>query len=176
MRDGWRGGSERDSPARNDEARRTAVRAGKRIETATDWIDSRTRVRRWIATDMYRHVKRHSISVLSLELHAMRDSVEDIRTLDELRDFIHQKLCEKENLLPDQFRMSEMQLIKRGRSCGMQFLLQGPRSVRLGAIWASDHNEIYLYDTQGVRYQKVRLKCRLRIDEQPSDAVDRPAA
>lgn len=104
----------------------------------------------------------------------MRDASEDIRSLEELRDFIHRRLCEKENLLPDQFRMTEMQLVKRGRCCGLQFLLQGPRRVRLGAIWAADQNEIYLYDTQGVRYQKIRLKGRLKIG--PEDSESRPAA
>ena len=106
----------------------------------------------------------------------MRETVDDsIRSLDELREFIHRRLCEKENLLPDQFRMSEMQLVKRGRPCGLQYLLQGPRSVRLGAIWAADHNEIYLYDTQGVRYQKVRIKHRLKLEDQPLE-IERPAA
>ena len=105
----------------------------------------------------------------------MRESVEELQTLDELRAFIHRKLCEKENLLADQFHMSEMALIKRGRKCGMQFLLQGPRRVRLGAIWACDQNAVYLYDADGIRYQKVRLKTRLRIDND-DPAVDRPAA
>jgi hypothetical protein len=92
----------------------------------------------------------------------MREMIVDVvRSIDELRDFIHRTLCEKENLLADQFSMSEMQLIRRGRGCGMQFLLRGPRSVRLGAIWAADHNTIYFYDAHGVRYQKLRLKHRL---------------
>ncbi|MCH7989474.1 MAG: hypothetical protein IID46_10065, partial [Planctomycetes bacterium] len=43
----------------------------------------------------------------------------------------------------------------------LQFSLFGPRSVRLGAIWDSDHNTIYYYDTLGVRYSKIRLKHRL---------------
>jgi len=87
--------------------------------------------------------------------------VDEVRSLDDLRDFIHRTLCEKENLLPDQFSMSETQLLRRGRDCGLQFLLHGPRSVRLGAIWAADHNTIYFYDAHGVRYQKLRLKHRL---------------
>jgi len=92
----------------------------------------------------------------------MRETVVDaVQSLNELREFIHRTLCEKENLLADQFSMSEMQLFRRGRDCGLQFLLRGPRSVRLGAIWASDHNTIYFYDAHGVRYLKSRLKHRL---------------
>lgn len=98
----------------------------------------------------------------------MHESVDDVCTLENLRAFIHRKLCAKENLLEDQFSMTEMQLTRRSRDCGLQFSLHGPRSVRLGAIWASDHNSVYFYDAQGVRYEKVRLKHRLRpetVDE-----------
>ncbi len=91
----------------------------------------------------------------------MHDTLEEIRSLDDLRAFIHHTLCEKENLLADQFQMTEMQLTRRGRSCGLQFSLDGPRSVRLGAIWVSDQNLIYFYDAQGVRFQKARLRQRL---------------
>ena len=92
----------------------------------------------------------------------MPEIVDSIRCVDDLRNFIHTKLCEKENLLSDQFSMTEMQLTRRGRACGLQFSLHGPRSVRLGAIWASDHNLIYFYDAKGSRYAKVRLRHRLQ--------------
>ena len=81
--------------------------------------------------------------------------------MDDLRSFVHRVLCEKENLLCDQFRMSEMQLKRRGRCCGLQFSINGPRSLRLGAIWASDHNMIYFYDARGIRFLKLRLRQRL---------------
>lgn len=91
----------------------------------------------------------------------MPDTIEAIRSLNDLRTFIHQTLCDKENLLEDQFQMTEMQLVRRGRDCGLQFSLNGPRSVRLGAIWAADQNVIYFYDTRGNRYLKLRLPHRL---------------
>ena len=91
----------------------------------------------------------------------MYESVDGIRTLDDLRAYIHSTLCEKENLLADQFFTTEMQLTRRQRCCGLQFSLHGPRSVRLGAIWASDHNTIYLYNAQGERYLKTHLRHRL---------------
>jgi hypothetical protein len=43
----------------------------------------------------------------------------------------------------------------------MQFSLRGPRSVRLGAIWAADQNMLYFYDARGQRYLKLRLKQRI---------------
>lgn len=94
----------------------------------------------------------------------MQETIATIRSLEDLRAFIHRTLCEKENLLPDQFHMTEMLLTRRGRECGIQFSLHGPRSVRLGAIWASDHNSIYFYDAGGVRYLKMRLQNRLLPD------------
>jgi hypothetical protein len=92
-------------------------------------------------------------------------NLENVRTLDDLRTFIHYVLCRKENLLEDQFQMAEMQLTRRGRDCGLQFSLQGPRSVRLGAIWASDRNVVYFYDTKGERFDKVTLNQRLFLEE-----------
>lgn len=91
----------------------------------------------------------------------MSESADDIRSMDDLRTFVHSTLCHRENLVADQFSMSEMQLNRRGRECGLQFSIHGPRSVRLGAIWASDHNTIYFYDAAGIRFSKVRLRQRL---------------
>jgi hypothetical protein len=99
----------------------------------------------------------------------MPDAIEEIRSLSDLRTFIHQTLCDKENLLEDQFQMTEMQLFRRGRDCGLQFSLHGPRSVRLGAIWAADQNTIYFYDARGNRYLKLRLRHRLLPD--PTEAA-----
>jgi len=85
----------------------------------------------------------------------------ELTTLDELRSFVHEKLCEQENLVPDLFPLQEHSLDRGGKSCGMQFLLFGPRNVRLGAIWDSLHNTVYFYDTQGNRYDKITLQQRL---------------
>jgi hypothetical protein len=97
-------------------------------------------------------------------------SADQIRSLDDLRRFVHRELCARENLLADQFTMTEMPLVRKNRSCGIQFSLHGPRSVRLGAIWTSDHNLIYFYDTRGERYRKVQLKQRLLPERRASAA------
>ena len=94
----------------------------------------------------------------------MNDRLEAIQSLDDLRKFIHSALCDKENLVPEQFRMNEMSLVKGGRQCGLQFCLRGPRSVRLGAIWAADQNMLYFYDARGERYLKLRLRQRIFAD------------
>jgi hypothetical protein len=91
----------------------------------------------------------------------MMAEVEAIRSLDDLRAFVHKKLCDRENILQEQFGLRETSLKRCGRLCGMQFLLQGPRSVRLEAIWVADHNTVYFYDARGARFMKIRLTWRL---------------
>ena len=59
----------------------------------------------------------------------MPDTIEEIRSLNDLRTFIHHTLCEKENLLEEQFEMTEMQLFRRGRDCGVR---PGPRFAANG--------------------------------------------
>lgn len=86
--------------------------------------------------------------------------VDAIRTLDDLRAFIHTVLCDRENILAEQFALREIPLKRGGQSCGLEFRLHGPRSIRLGAIWNIDHNTVYFYDTRGDRFLKLTLKQR----------------
>jgi len=96
----------------------------------------------------------------------MDTTVNDIHTLDELRQFIHKTLCEKENLLADQFTMTDVRLTRGYGPCGLQFCLRGPRNVRLASIWTDDENMVYLYDARGTHYAKLRLTNRLALQEQ----------
>jgi hypothetical protein len=98
----------------------------------------------------------------------MTERTESIQSLDDLRRFIHTSLCDRENLVAEQFQMREMTLVVRGRNCGMQFSLKGPRSVRLGAIWAADQNMLYLYDARGERYGRVSLPQRVYAERTAS--------
>lgn len=81
----------------------------------------------------------------------------DIRSLDDLRNFIHVALCRKENLLEHHFPMTELELKRRGDCCGYQYILHGPRSVKLSAVWDQASNEILLYDVVGRRFDRVRI-------------------
>ena len=82
-------------------------------------------------------------------------------SLAELREYIHRTLCRHENLLPDQSPMRELLLMRDGRSCGIQFVVQGPRAVQLSAIWDSNLKVVNFYDATGERYLKVPLRDRL---------------
>jgi hypothetical protein len=75
-------------------------------------------------------------------------------TVDELRHFVHDTLCRHENLVAEQFALQTIPLTRLGSRCGLQFLLRGPRSVRLGAVWSSEHNLVYFYNARGERFLK----------------------
>jgi hypothetical protein len=90
----------------------------------------------------------------------MSDGSAAITCLEELRTFVHQTLCERENLLIDQSPLTESPLTRRGRLCGLEFSVRGPRAVRLSAIWAADLNIVYFYDVRGERFLKVQLPYR----------------
>lgn len=81
----------------------------------------------------------------------------DVRTLDDLRNFIHIALCKKENLLEHHFPMTELKLNRSGQHCGSQFILHGPRSVKLSAVWDRALNEVLLYDAIGRRFARIRI-------------------
>ncbi|WP_437206481.1 hypothetical protein [Planctomicrobium sp. SH664] len=101
----------------------------------------------------------------------MSRSSSDPTTLDELHTYIHRTLCDAENLLSDQFVTRVSPLFSQGKPCGLEYSLQGLRSVRLTAIWAADPNVVYFYDARGERFQKVKLKHRLPLPETPTAAA-----
>ena len=85
------------------------------------------------------------------------DAPVSLHSLDELRQHVLRTLCAQENLIVEQFSLQETVLMRRGVCCGRQFALFGPRSVRLGAVWAADRNDLYYYDARGERYRKERI-------------------
>ena len=94
----------------------------------------------------------------------MPHSVDDIRTIEQLHAYVHAVLCGKENLLEEMFVTQRIMLRRGNVSCGVQFHLQGPRCIKLGAVWAADQNMVFFYDTRGNRYLKVRLPNRLSVE------------
>ena len=81
----------------------------------------------------------------------------EINNLSQLRNFIHNKLCEREYLEPGVFPMTERILTRAGAPCGIYFSLHGPRSVRLNAIWENENNTVLLYGSTGERFGKMQL-------------------
>ncbi len=93
----------------------------------------------------------------------MSEAKPDIQSVDALRRYVHERLCRHENLVGDQFALETTPLIRGGALCGLQFQLRGPRSVRLGAVWAADRNLLYLYDARGERFHKEQLKHQFHV-------------
>ena len=83
-------------------------------------------------------------------------------TAAELHALVHATLCERENLLADQFRTVAAPLTRGGKPCGCQYTLLGPRSVRLSAVWDAGKNCLFLYDATGTRVEKRMLRQRIR--------------
>lgn len=89
--------------------------------------------------------------------HRMPDRTVQFASLAELRAYVHETLCARENLLPETSALSEYVLSRDGADCGRQFFVQGPRLVQLSAVWAADQGLLYLYDTRGERFLKLSV-------------------
>jgi hypothetical protein len=96
----------------------------------------------------------------------MSEATFGVQTMDALRHYVHERLCRHENLVAEQFALEVIPLTRQGALCGMQFLLRGPRSVRLGAVWAADHNFLYLYDARGERFHKEKLAAQIEVSQE----------
>ena len=80
-----------------------------------------------------------------------------IGDLEELRTFVHQTICEHNELEPDVFPTTERILLRRGQPCGLFFCVHGPRSVKFTAIWETDRNMVLFYGSTGERQHKSQL-------------------
>lgn len=76
---------------------------------------------------------------------------------NEIRNYIQETLCSRDNLQPGCFAISERPLMRRGQVCAIHFCLHGPRLLRLTAIWDTQANTILFYGSQGERFLKTRM-------------------
>ena len=77
---------------------------------------------------------------------------------DSLRALVRQKLCEPDFLDPDCYQITESLLIQRGQPCGLAYCLNGPRAVRLTAIWSTEEQMLYCYNSRGKRFLKTPVQ------------------
>ena len=80
-----------------------------------------------------------------------------ILDLDGLRKYVHDTICDFNELESNVFEITERILIRRGNPCGIFFCLHGPRSVKLTAIWETDRNKILFYGSAGQRLHITSL-------------------
>jgi hypothetical protein len=89
---------------------------------------------------------------------------QEIRTLNDLREYVNDTLCEHYQLQIDAFRLTERVLRRGNKPCGIYFCLHGPRAVRFTAIWETDRNQILFYGSSGERILKTQLLGPLALD------------
>ncbi|MCE9606842.1 MAG: hypothetical protein K8U03_18300 [Planctomycetia bacterium] len=78
-------------------------------------------------------------------------------SLEALRRFVQEVICERGQLLPGAFLFDEQMLRRHGQPCGLHFTLDGPRSVRFSAVWDAIRHTILFYDCTGERFQRTDL-------------------
>jgi hypothetical protein len=87
----------------------------------------------------------------------MLTAQERVTSLSQLRTYVRQTLCDKEQLEFDAFRMSERILVRGEKPCGILFCLHGPRSVKFTAVWETERNTILFYGATGERFHRTQL-------------------
>ncbi len=80
-----------------------------------------------------------------------------LATLEELRNHVHQVLCQNDNLEPSQTPLLQSVILRRDKPCGLFFQAQGPRLLKTYAIWAGEENRILFYNCGGERFAETRL-------------------
>lgn len=106
----------------------------------------------------------------------MLTSIREIYSLEDLRDYVNETLCEHHQLQNDAFEMTERVLRRAGTPCGIFFCLHGPRAVKFTAIWETDRNCIWFYGPTGERFLKTQLLEAPSLDSFAPRALQRVAA
>jgi hypothetical protein len=78
-------------------------------------------------------------------------------TVEALRNYVRQAICRRDRLDPEATPLFEGAVTRRGKPCGLFFQVQGPRQVRLYALWAGEEKRILFYDQTGARIGETRL-------------------
>lgn len=60
--------------------------------------------------------------------------------------------------------MTERILMRAGRACGVLFSLYGPRAVMLTAVWETDQNQLFFYNSCGERFLKRQITSAPTLD------------
>ncbi|NIP85126.1 MAG: hypothetical protein GTO03_06025 [Planctomycetales bacterium] len=80
-----------------------------------------------------------------------------LQSLDNLRQYVNEIICNHEQLEIGIFQMTERILIRGEQPCGIYFCVHGPRQVKITAIWETDSNTILFYGASGERFFRTKL-------------------
>jgi hypothetical protein len=87
----------------------------------------------------------------------MLRSIESFSSLEELAKFIWISLAKPDRLDLDQVDR-RIAPVRRGEALtSWEFLLEGPRRLRMVALWLVDTQQILFYDSTGKRFRETRL-------------------
>lgn len=89
-------------------------------------------------------------------------------TFEELKQYARSVLCRRADL-DLETPILESTLLRKGRPCGIEYVLLGPRSVRLSSIWEADGDRMLFYDHNLERFQVTQVK-----GPDPAGILDRP--
>jgi hypothetical protein len=95
----------------------------------------------------------------------MVTSSRHFRSIEDLRDYVNEILCQCDQLESDAFPLTQRLIRRRGSPCGVHFCLHGPREVQFTAIWDADSNAILFYGPNGERFRRVDLISAPSMDE-----------
>lgn len=70
---------------------------------------------------------------------------------------IEHRLCDLGQLVPDQFPMTQREVIRGGESVGVYFCVHGPRSVKLTAICDFVKKTVVFYGADGLRRDSMPI-------------------
>ncbi len=76
---------------------------------------------------------------------------------DSLRETIERRLCELGTLELKEFPMTQREIVRAGKVCGLYFCVHGPRSVKLTAIADLQNETLIFYGSDGVRRESTTL-------------------
>jgi len=93
----------------------------------------------------------------------MQQDCVEIKNLRQLKDLVSHTLCQKNDFEDGVYQITEEILTKYGRLCGVFYCLHGPRSVKLTAVWDSEHNSILFYGSTGERFHKMQLASSVEL-------------
>jgi hypothetical protein len=85
------------------------------------------------------------------------DAVHCLPTLDDVRRHVLDTLCSHDRLDPGQTPLNQTLIMRRGKPCGLFFQAEGPRLLKMYAVWAGEENRILFYDCTGARFAVTRL-------------------
>ncbi len=93
----------------------------------------------------------------------MLPSTQRLQNLEHLREYVSRILCQHDQLELGAFRITE-RLLVRGGPCGIFFCLDGPRSLKVTAVWETERNTILFYNSTGERFHRTQLTLAPRLE------------